>query len=317
MEKIRNIENVSLAKKLEGLGIEESVLRNYKKIIENIDFINIDLESESGKIHIKMVAALFSRADNERPFLKNIISNINLKNIDRIEVSGRFNPEEEGDVATEQEDITNLDDLVMDNIDLDIGTNRRVNNITCYLKDGSEMSFTLSADFVSGDNDLNSNSYQEREVFESDFAKDNPILQRYYGYLKREFSGKDQRFIAKEYLPGKNIEQYLRELENNKESLSDFMDISSSLAYSMSELYKRGQGTLLADLKIENIIYNHEQQDNLEYPCRVCDNSGFYSDEAEKKSALQVLAHIQSLLTILNNKIRLILKSNNGRKIMQ
>lgn len=191
--------------------------------------------------------------------------------------------------------------LEAESIDLDIGTNRKVDKIDCCFKDGNKLSFTLSADMRDISDD-ESNSFQEKKVFESYYAKDNPILQNYYGYFSREFAGTEKRFIAKEYLPGKNIIQYFNDLISNEDALLDIASTSSDLGYSMAALYNKGEGELLSDLKLENIIVDYQRKDLNEYSCRVCDNSGFYEKDIERKSLFQILAHLQSLLAVFNNK---------------
>lgn len=299
----------NLGDKLKDMGLDDYVLNKYKELIENIDFVNINLDSQSGEIHLRMVAALFSRMENTKTFLKNIIRNVEMEELGRIDIKD-YSSEED----IKNEELLALIGLDAENIDMDIGTNRRVNKIDCYLKNGESLSFTLSAD-LHNVKDEESNTSQEKEVFESDFGQENPILQKYYGYFNKSFAGRENRFIAKEYLPGKNISQYLNELSNDDESLLDISSLSSDLGYSMAYLYKRGEGELVSDLKMENIIYNYEKANEVEYPCRICDNSGFYSEDQKRKSAYQVLAHLQSFLSIFNNKKRLFLRDNQGVEI--
>ncbi|PKM91824.1 hypothetical protein CVU82_01295 [Candidatus Falkowbacteria bacterium HGW-Falkowbacteria-1] len=311
IEKIKKIEKdpTYLSERLKDMGVDDYVLNKYKDLIENIEFININLDSHAGKVHLKMVGALFSRMENDKTFLKNIIKNVELEEVGKIDVSDYSSGED-----ADSEELFALTGMAAENIDLDIGTNRRVNKVDCYLKSGNCISFTLSAD-LHRVGDEESNSSQEKSVFESDFGQENPVLQKYYGYFKKDFDGQDSRFIAKEYLPGKNISHYLNGLSNNDESLLDISDLSSDLAYSMAYLYKKGNGELVSDLKLENIIYNYEDSNEVEYSCRVCDNSGFYSENQKRKSAYQILAHLQSLLSIFNNKKMLFLRDNKNVEI--
>lgn len=290
-----------LSKELERMGIDSSVLEKYEKLINNIKFVNINPDSESGKIHLKMIASLFSVEENNKTFLKNIIKNIELEDLVHVDISDYLS----------DDNVDNLDSLNAENIDLDIGLNRRVNKIDCYLNSGDQISFTLSTD-LRNVKDEESNSAQERLVFKSPIGKDNPILQKYLGYLERDFDGKNMRFIAKEYLPGKNIAHYINNLNNESESLFNISDVSSDLAYSMAYLYKRGEAEILSDLKLENVIYNYEKANECEYPCRVCDNSGFYEGQAKRKSVFQILAHLQSLLSVFNNKKNQIIREKGS-----
>jgi hypothetical protein len=290
-----------LSKELEKMGVEPSIVEKYSKLINNIKFVNINPESESGKIHLKMIGSLFSTVENDKIFLKNIIKSIELEDLAHVDISNYLS-----DV-----NLDFVESVGAENIDLDIGLNRRVNKIDCYLKSGEQVSFTLSTDLRNvGDDE--SNSAQEKLIFESPIGRDNPVLQKYLGYLEKDFDGKNMRFIAKEYLPGKNITHYVNNLENESESLLNISDVSSDLAYSIAYLYKRGEAELLSDLKLENIIYNYEKADKCEYPCRACDNSGFYEDQAKRKSIFQVLAHLQSLLLVFNNKKNQIIREKGS-----
>lgn len=282
---------------LRRFGVDDYVLNKYKDLISNINFININPDSKSAEIHFKMITALFTRGENDKTFLKNIIKKAELEEINKIDIRD----------SSAYQDIV-AEKLEAENIDLDIGTNRRVDRIDCSFKDGNKLSFTLSADMVDVD-DNESNSFQEKEVFQSYYGKDNPILQKFYGYSSRKFNDEEKRFIAKEYLPGKNIIQYFNELLCNEDSLLEMSSVSSDLGYSMSSLYNKGEGELLSDLKLENVIFNHEERDLVEYSCRVCDNSGFYEKEIERKSLFQILAHLQSLLSVFNNKKDQVIKT--------
>lgn len=290
-EKIYN--QVDLKNELKELRVDKYILDKYSELINKIEFKNIDLKTSSGLIHLKMLAALFTRqVENNKTFLKNIIKQIELDEVLKIDIS-EYGSEDKSN---------NFTDLKIENIDLNIGTNRRVNKIDCFLKNGTNFSFTFSADLQSSSQE-ESNSFQEKLVFESPLADNNPVLQKYYGYFEKDFSGIINRFIAKEYLPGENINTYLNNL--SPKELYEFINISSELGYSMAFLYNKDKGKLLSDLKLENIIYNYINPDDVEYACRVCDNSGVYNKKAEEKSVFQILAHLQSLLTIYNNKKRI------------
>jgi len=295
-EKTENIKP-SLKESLQQLGVDDYILEKYTDLISKIEFKNINTESAAGKIHLKMAAALFSRqAENNKTYLKNIIYQVELEEVDKIDISEYSTAKLE--IKGEE---LGLENLEMEQIDLDIGTNRRVDKIECRLKNGKNIVFTLSADLRTTSAE-ESNSFQEKLVFESPIAEDNPILQKYYGYFEKEFKGNLSRFIAKEYLPGENISQYLNSLDVEEESLHEFLNIANDLGYSMAHLYNKGEGQLLSDLKLENIIYNNVNPDEVEYSCRVCDNSGAYQEKAEERSVSQILAHLQSLLSIFHNK---------------
>ncbi len=284
-----------LSDKLQAFGVDDYVLNKYSQLINNIEFININLDKDPAKLHLKMVAALFSRqAENNKTFLKNIIQQAELEEIDKIIVSD-YN--EDDDLGLEQ--------VKLENIDFDFGTNRRVNKIDCFLKDDKEIAFTLSTDLRQV-SEQESNTYLEKQVLETDQAKANPILQDLYGYFERDFSGQTGRFIAKEYLPGKNIAHYLKDLELEADYVSEYYNISNDLAYTMAKMYQAGKGKLLSDLKLENLIYNYINPDEVEYSCRVCDNAGPYLDQAKESSVEQILSQLQSLLSYLHlHKLRL------------
>jgi hypothetical protein len=299
MEKFEKREDykINLIPQLKEMGVDDYILEKYKKLIENIDFINIKIDKKINHIHLLMLGALFSRQDNNKSFLKNILKNIDLDKIEKIEVKDEMSEAE-------------AKDMDIENIDLNMGANRRVNRIDCFLSDNKVYSFTLSADFSSGQKE-ESNSWQEKEVLTSSFSEDNPIMQNFYGYFSKNFDSKKRYFIAKEFLPGLNIAYFLNIHTKTAEDLFNFLDISSDLAYSMAYLYNKGKGQIPADLKLENIIYNYENSDESEYSCRVCDQAGFYKEEEFKKSAYQILAHLQSLLTLFQVKKNLLETKND------
>jgi hypothetical protein len=286
----------NLTEELEKFGVDAYVLEKYQDLINKIEFKNINIFAAENEIHLKMAAALFSRQEkNNKTFFKNIIQQVELEEVDKIDIMdySTLNDDEDG------EDLFNT--LDMENIDLNIGTNRRVDKIDCLLKNGKNITFTLSAD-LNNAGEQESNSFQEKLVFESEIAQDNLVLQKFYGYFEKDFKGIDNRFIAKEYLPGDNISHYLNKLQNSEQLFHEFLNVSSELGYSMAYMYNKCAGQLLSDLKLENMIYNHINTDEVEYACRICDNSGAYSERAEEKSVSQILAQLQSLLAIFHNK---------------
>lgn len=265
---------------LKELKINKGVLEENKDLLNKINFINIDINSKEGEIHLKMLAALFDRKDDKSDIvLTKIINNINIKELERIDIKS------EGVI-----------DLDIENIDMGIGKNRRVDRIDCYLKDGRRHSFSFSADLFDIEDDLDSNTWLEKDTFDSDFAKDNLILQEFYIYLKKEFNGKLKRFIAKEYLVGTNVADYLENHIKTKEDLYKFLDVSEEMARSMAYLYNKGNTNLLSDLKLENFIYNYIDGDNYEYSARLCDHSGFYDKKSRKNSIFELLAQISSIV---------------------
>jgi len=275
----------NLFSRLELAGLDKAEAENFRPLIDKIKFSNININSELGAIHIDMIASLLTKQENGEVFLQNILKAIN------------HNWQE-----VEEFLISSTKELDVENIDLDIGANRRVDKIECVFTDEAIYDFTLSTDLVDHKDINNSNSYVEKEVFESPLAEDNPVLQRYFGYLERKLSGRNYRLIAKEYLPGKNISQYFNEFEGGAEIMLAFDDVICELAYSMGALYKRMQGKLLEDLKLENIIYNYENPDSDKLACRICDHSGYYEENAEYKSVSQILAQLSSLLTVYSIK---------------
>lgn len=274
-----------LQEKLTSCGLDESALVDYKNLISKIDFKNIDLSSEAAIIHINMLAALLTKQENNEIFFQNILNEISkdLELVDNIVVASAKEVEAE-------------------NIDLDIGSNRRVDWFRCFFTDGDIYEFTLSADLEKHQDDADSNSFVEKKIFSDPIGIDNPWLQRYFSYIKKENRGTNQRFIAKEYLPGKNIVQYFNELDSGKLGAADFIDVACETAYTIGALYKRMDGQLLNDLKLENIIYNYEDPDGAKPACRICDHSGYYSDEVDRRSASQILSHLQSFMTLYYSK---------------
>lgn len=276
----------TLLARLEQAGLSPSETENFKALIDRIKFANIDVNSELGAIHIDMIASLLARQDNGDIFLQNILKAINH---DWQEI--------------EEFLISSTKEMEVENIDLDIGTNRRVDKIECVFNNNEVYDFTLSADLVDHKDVNNSNSYVEKEVFESPLAENNPALQKYFGYLERKMSGRNYRLIAKEFLPGKNISQYFNELQADSELVTDFSDVACELAYTMSYLYKRMNGQILEDLKLENVIYNYEDPNSDKLACRVCDHSGYFESNAEFKTISQIMAQLSSLLTIYSIKV--------------
>ena len=279
---------IFLQDKLRLCGLSEDVLAIYKNLISKVDFKNINLASEAGMIHIDMLSALFTKQENGEIFFQNILNDINkdLESVDNIII----------DSAKE---------IKAESIDLDIGTNRRVDRFDCSFAEGDHYEFTLSADLENHKNEIDSNSFVEKEVFNGPIGVDNKYLQKYFGFIKKENNNKSRYLIAKEYLPGKNIVQYFNEIGREEEISSHFIDVACETAFTIGALYKRMNGQLLDDLKLENIIYNYENPDDLNPACRVCDHSGYYEDRAEERSALQILAHIDSFAAIYYAKTNL------------
>jgi len=293
------VEEKSLFSKLESSGLDKLEIKKFQPLINKIKFSNININSQQGDIHIAMVVSLLSQQASGKIFLQNIIKSINHKWED-----------------IEEFLIKSTKDVDVEKIDFDIGANRRVDKIECTFANNDVYDFTISIDLIDHEDIKNSNSYVEKEVFESPLAKNNPVLQNYFGYLDRENSGHNYRTIAKEYLPGKNIAQYFNELDSNKfkneeEISAVFSDLSCELAYSMGSLYKRMGGQLLDDLKFENIIYNYKNPDSDKSACRICDHSGYYSKNAEYKSVSQIVAHLSGLLAFYSLKIDKFEKNNN------
>jgi len=274
-----------LFSRLELTGLDKTETENFRSLIEKIKFSNININSELGAIHVDMIASLLTKQENGEVFLQNILKAINH---DWHEV--------------EEFLISSTKELDVENIDLDVGANRRVDKIECVFADEAVYDFTLSTDLIDHKDINNSNSYVEKEVFESPLAENNPVLQSYFGYLERKLSGRNYRLIAKEYLPGKNISQYFNEFDRDVDVMFAFDDVTCELAYSMGSLYKRMQGKLLEDLKLENIIYNYKNPDSNQLACRVCDHSGYYEENAEYRSVSQIIAQLSSLLTLYSLK---------------
>lgn len=276
-----------LQAELGSSGLEDEALLKYEDLISKVDFKNINLSSEAAKIHIEMLAALLTEQDNEKVFFQNILNEINqdLNSVDNVI-------------------IVSAKEIQAEQIDLDIGTNRRVDRFYCSFADGANYEFTLSADLEKYKDDVSSNSFIEKKIFAEPLAVDNPWLQKYFAYIKKESRGEEQRFIAKEYLPGKNIVQYFNESELGEDIVIQLIDVACETAYTMSGLYKRMDGELLADLKLENIIYNYENPDGASPACRICDHAGYYDDEAAKRSSLQILAQISSFMSLYYSKTK-------------
>ncbi len=274
-----------LQEKLGLCGLSEKVLADYKDLISKVDFKNIDLSSEAGTIHVDMLSALLTEQKNGEIFFQNILDVINkdLESVDNVM-------------------IISAKEIKAESIDLDIGTNRRVDRFNCSFAGGDSYEFTLSADLENYPDDADSNSFIEKEVFADSIGKDNQWLQKYFAYIKKDSRKGQQRFIAKEYLPGKNIAQYFNEMDKKRENISEFINVACETAFAMGGLYKKMNGQLLGDLKLENLIYNYENPDSASPACRICDHSGYHDNEADKRSALQILAHINSFMTIYYSK---------------
>lgn len=58
----------NLEKDLKHFGVDDYVLNKYKDLISNINFININPDSESAEIHFQMITALFTRGENNKTF---------------------------------------------------------------------------------------------------------------------------------------------------------------------------------------------------------------------------------------------------------
>ena len=264
---------------LSGLGAD--VLNQYRDLIDKVSFKGIEIKAEEAVIHFDMLAALLSEQEDGKIFFQNILTAIH-KDLG----------------AVKNLLITSVKDIEAESIDLDIGSNRRVDRFRCSFADGDDYEFTLSADFENYQDDADSNSFVEKTIFSDPLSKDNPWLQKYFGYIKKDFKSGSKRLIAKEYLPGKNIVQYCNEMPNDEDATMNFIDVACETAYTIGGLYKRMDGNLLDDLKLENIIYNYEDRDSKAPACRFCDHSGYYDNDSEKRSASQILAHINSFLTI-------------------
>lgn len=273
---------------LSGLGVDAEVLDKYHDLISKIEFKNINIGSESGQIHLRMLAGLFSRQENNKTFLKNIINNLEIESLKKVSLVDTQNDE--------------YKEFSVDNIDQDIGTNRRVDLVDCWLNDNSHYYFTLSADFRSFADESESNTFLEKEVFYSELGQENPVLQKFYGYFDGLIGGRKQLIIAKEYLPGKNIAQYLNELPTDQETLGSVEAVATETGFAMGYLYKRMDGRLLEDLKLENLIYNYNDTDGENFVCRACDHAGEYEGDQERKSSNQVLAHLESFFNVINMK---------------
>lgn len=262
-------------------GLTEEALNEYRGLIECINFSNIDFESPSGRIHVDMIAALLSRQPGGEVYFQSILEAIKKELHEIKELS-----------------VLSVKEVEAESIDLDIGANRRVDRLKCVFADEEVYEFTLSADLEDHSDPRNSNSYVEKEIFESEAADNNPWLQKFFGYMEAKLSGRLYRLIAKEYLPGKNIAQYCNELKSQPEMAADFINVACEVAYTMGGLYKHMQGKILSDLKLENIIYNYENADSAEPACRICDHSGAYDNEPEKHGVAQILAQLSSLITM-------------------
>jgi len=271
---------------LEQSGLEKEELKNFESLINKIKFVNIDINSKLDEIHIDMIASLLAKQENGEIFLQNI-----LKSIDH-----NWQEAEEFLISSTKE-------IESESIDLDIGTNRRVDKIECVFNNEAAYDFTLSADLIDYEDKNDSNSYTEKKVFDSPLATDNPVMQKYFGYSEKKLSGRNYRLIAKEYLPGKNISQYFNEMDVDSNLDANFNDLSCELAYSVGYLYQRMNGQLLEDLKLENIIYNYSNPDSDKSACRICDHSGYYEDNAEVRSVSQIMAQLTSLLTVYYIKL--------------
>jgi len=282
MEKIKfEAPGEHLLNYLKNTGLNDKQFNKFKGLINKIKFVDIDINNPENRIHVDMMAGLLSiEKYSGKIFLEKILNNINHEIQD-----------------AEWLLISSVKNFETESIDLNIGTNRCVDKIECVFSNDSAYNFTLSADLLDHEDDRDSNSFIEKEVFESPLGQNNPVMQNYFGYAEKELSGRNYRLIAKEYLPGKNISQYLNELEASEfeESLSD---VSCELAYSMGYLYQRMKGQLLEDLKLENVIYNYQNPDSNKSLCRICDHSGYYDDSAEVKSVTQITGQLNSLLTM-------------------
>lgn len=280
-----SVEENELFLEFEKRGLERDILKEFLPLIEKIRFVNIDTNKKCNNIHFDIVASLLTKQENKEILLQNILKEIN------------HNLKETKELL-----VFSTKEIAAESIDFEIGTNRRVDRISCLFEDGTSYDFTVSADFDDYRDDNNSNSFVEKEVFNSPLGQDNPVMQKYFAYLKKEMSGRSRRFIMKEYLPGKNIVQYFNEIENDEDFWNGLNDVSCELAYSMGYLYQRMGGKLLEDLKLENIIYNYENPDSDLPACRICDHSGYYGTDVEKKSVSQIMANISSLLAIYSVK---------------
>ncbi|PKM87154.1 hypothetical protein CVU83_03370 [Candidatus Falkowbacteria bacterium HGW-Falkowbacteria-2] len=276
-----------LTLRLTEAGLSEDALNQYRDLIERVNFSNIDFDSPEGKIHVDMFAALLSRQPNGEVYFQNILAAINKDWHEIKELS-----------------VVSVKEVVAESIDLDIGTNRRVDRVKCAFGDNDAYEFTLSADLEDHVDPRESNSFVEKEVYDSPTAKNNPWLQKYFGYMETKLSGRSYRLIAKEYLPGKNIAQYCNELEPEPEISSEFINVACEAAYTMGGIYKHMQGRILSDLKLENIIYNYQNTDSAEPACRICDHSGIYDNEPERHGVAQILAQLSSLIEMYYAKAR-------------
>lgn len=260
----------------------EEISEEYREFAKKVEFLNLSGGEKEHQIHYRMLAGLLTKQENEKIFLENICQshqNFIKDNVDKI-------------IITPQS-------LSVEQIDEEVGTNRRVDKIDCYLKDGEDIVFTLSADLYDIGNKEDSNCFVESSFYDEK-GEGNLALQKKYGYLERDFAGKKQRMIAKEYLPGKNLVQHISALPNQESSLLDIGDCSSDLGYSMGYLYGELEGELLEDLKMENMIYNNDDPD---LACRVCDHFGLYPKEkAGVNSINQITAHLETLLNLFHIK---------------
>lgn len=285
IEKNKSEKLAFMEEKLLACGLTKESLANYQNLINKVSFKNIDLSSESGMIHVDMLAALLMKQENGEVFFQNILDSIN-KDIESVE-----------NIL-----IVSAKEIEAESIDLDIGSNRRVDRFSCLFANGDKYEFTLSADLEKNLHDADSNSFVEKEIFSKEIGTDNPWLQKYFGYIKKEIKEFSRHLIAKEYLPGKNIVQYFNEMPAAELSVPDYIDVACETAYTMGGLYQRMDGQLLDDLKLENIIYNHENPDDSRPACRVCDHAGYYDNDGEKRSALQIMAHLNSFMTLYYSK---------------
>ena len=281
----RKEKNNPLINKLLNTGIERSCLDKFKPLLEKIKFSNIDISKEENKIHVDMLSFLLMNQNNKHIFLQNILKKINHK------------WEQINEIL-----IKTTKEIKDESIDLEIGSNRRVDKIEITFNDNLKYCFTLSADIDENIDEKESNSYIEKEIFESELSENNPWLQKYFGYMDNKISNRNYRMIAKEYLPGKNVSQYCNGLEEKEEIVDDFRDVVCEVAYSMNGLYRRMNGQILEDLKLENLIYNFEDKDSNEPLCRICDHSGYYENKVGIKSVNQILAHIESFIVFYYKK---------------
>ena len=288
----------TLVESLSNTGLDKEDINKFEFFINKIRFSNIDINQKDNKIHIDMLASLLLQQSNKHLFLQNILKKINQE------------WEQINEVL-----ITTTSEVEDECIDLNIGANRRVDKFTIIFNDKSNYCFTLSADINENINEKESNSYAEKEIFESEISQDNPWLQEYFGYIDKKISNRNYRMIAKEYLPGKNIIRYCDELKEADEMVEDFCDVACETAYSMSGLYKKMNGQILDDLKLENLIYNCEEKDSDKPLCRICDHSGYYDGNNETKSVNQILAHVESLITVYYKKSKYLGEGNNADNI--